>query len=105
MRWDGVDLFRKEVTAECDSAKGSEHGTPAGKEDPASGDDRVAHKRPSFLSGEFGGRRTAMMNSPRVRRRVHREQKITAPARQALPGLNDVACAVACVLRDQLPSA
>jgi len=60
-----MDLFREEVTAECDSTQGGEHGTPASKEEPSGGNDRVAHNRPSFLSGEVEEPfLSAMMNSP-----------------------------------------
>src|SRR5215469_799690 len=38
-------------------------------------------------------------------RRVHQEQKLTAPGEQALPGLRDAACVAACALHGQLPSA
>jgi hypothetical protein len=43
-----MDLFREEVTAECDSTQGGEHGTPASKEEPSGGNDRVAHNRLRF---------------------------------------------------------
>ena len=52
MRLARADLFREEVTTECDSTQGGEHGTPARKEEPSGGNNRVARNRPSFLSGE-----------------------------------------------------
>ena len=49
MRRDGADLFREEVRTEGDSAQRREYGTPASKEEPSSGDDRVAHKGAVFF--------------------------------------------------------
>src|SRR5215471_6252885 len=62
-------------------------------------------KGPCFSIGEVRGPFISDDELSAFRRRVHREQNVTAPAVRALPDPSDAACAVACALHDQLPFA